>query len=176
MKNLVKTIILAVPAILLLTACENEKSDLQTIEGTYTGSLVRNDQLKNTGETGTMPGDTVDATAEVSGLSDNRIEIHCYGSDFDTTFTMDFYTHHDSAYVCFTGEQFEHMYGHMPGYGHMGGGMNHMMQGETEWMHHLNDEHMEGDEHFGGFDMEHHTFGYTFRMENGEMRFQGTKQ
>ncbi|MDF1571774.1 MAG: hypothetical protein P1P82_09185 [Bacteroidales bacterium] len=176
MKKIVKTIILAVPVVILLTACDKENQDIQAIEGTYTGILLGNNQLKTTGEVTTIAGDTVDATAEVYRLGENEIGIHCYGSDFDTTFSMNYYAHHDSAYVCFTGEQFEHMYGHMPGSGHMGGMMEDMMHGETEWMHHLDDEHTEGDEHFGGFDMEQHSFGYTFQLDEGTMTFQGTKQ
>jgi len=58
----------------------------------------------------------------------------------------------------------------------MGDMMGDMMNGETEWMHHLDDEHNEGDEHYGGFDMQHNTFGYQFRMGNETMTFQGTKQ
>lgn len=176
MKNIVKTFILAVPAILLLSACDNKNAEIESIEGTYTGILVNDNQLKSTMEEAAMNEDTVDATAEVYGLSENKIEIHCSGSDFDTTFVMNYYSHHDSAYVCFTGDRFEQAYGHMPGSGHMGGSMSDMMHGETEWMHHLDDEHMEGDAHFGGFDMQHHTFGYTFQMENGHMTFQGTKK
>jgi hypothetical protein len=176
MNKILKTIILTVPAVILLSACDKENADIEVIEGTYTGILVRNNQLKNTGESAINSEDTVDATADVVGMGKNMIEIHCYGSDFDTTFTMNYYSHHDSAYVCFTGSQFEQMYGHMRGSGHMGGSMSDMMHGETEWMHHLDDEHMEGDEHFGGFDMKHHSFGYTFHMDEGTITFQGTKQ
>lgn len=51
---------------------------------------------------------------------------------------------------------------------------------ETEWMHHLHDEHEEGDEHFGSFDMHSGTFNYSIRMtdEIGPyyMRFSGSKE
>ncbi|MFO7790983.1 MAG: hypothetical protein R6V32_10465, partial [Bacteroidales bacterium] len=92
-----------------------------------------------------------------------------------------YYEHHDSAYVCFTGERFEEMYGHMLGKGHMMGGMmGDIGNGETEWMHHMDEEHDEGDEHFGGFDMDHHTFSYTFHMNDGHeprfMHFEGVKE
>jgi len=60
-----------------------------------------------------------------------------------------------------------------------GGVMGDLQNNETEWMHHLNDEHQEDDEHFGGFDMQHQTFGYHFiRTEEGltyNMVFQGEK-
>jgi hypothetical protein len=78
--------------------------------------------------------------------------------------------------VCLTGDDFEHMYGHKYGEGHMSGGMMDDMQNEeTEWMHHMNDEHIDGDEHFGGFDMMQHSFGYKFEMNNLDFHFQGTK-
>ena len=64
----------------------------------------------------------------------------------------------------------------MLGQGHMNGGMmGDMQNNETEWMHHLNDEHQDGDEHFGGFDLQHHAFDYTFRMSNSANHFQGVK-
>jgi hypothetical protein len=61
-----------------------------------------------------------------------------------------------------------------------GGMMSDITNGETEWRHHMDDEHQPGDEHFGGFDREHRSFGYSFRMMDGDspymLNFQGTKQ
>jgi hypothetical protein len=57
------------------------------------------------------------------------------------------------------------MYGHMLGEGHNGGMMDDMHESETEWMHHMDEEHDEGDGHFGGFDMGNHSFSYTFQMK-----------
>ena len=54
----------------------------------------------------------------------------------------------------------------------MNGNMQNM---SSEWMQHLNNEHQDDDEHFGGFNMQNHSFEYTFKMENGEFHFQGTK-
>ncbi|SFF08509.1 hypothetical protein [Thermophagus xiamenensis] len=93
---------------------------------------------------------------------------------------MNYYQHHDSAYVCDTGNDFEEMYGHMLGNGHAGGMMDDMYNGETQWMHHKSEEHDEDDEHFGGFDMGNHSFSYTFRMNpddnSDDLHFQGIKQ
>ena len=50
-----------------------------------------------------------------------------------------------------------------------------MQHNSSEWMQHLNNEHQEGDEHFGSFDMQHHSFNYTFRMSNGDFHFEGTR-
>ena len=92
MKKFVKTMILAVPALILLTACENKESDIETIEGTYSGILFDDSQLKNTGEKATTNADTVDATAEVVLLGERMIELHRYGTECDTTFTMNYCT------------------------------------------------------------------------------------
>lgn len=178
MKNLVKTIWLAAAALVLFTACEKEE-ELQdkSVEGRYIGTLTENGTKSANGIAESM----VEATAEVTVTGENEIQVNCYTSDFDTTIMLNYYEDQDSAYVCFTGEDFEEMYGHMLGGGHMMGGMmGDIGEGETEWMHHMDEEHDEDDEHFGGFDMDHHTFSYTFRMKNGgnpyELHFQGSKQ
>jgi hypothetical protein len=63
----------------------------------------------------------------------------------------------------------------------MGNGyhMTDMHMGETEWMHHLNDDHQPGDEHYGGFDMDHHAFSYSFQMNEEDtsysLTFHGTR-
>lgn len=172
---------LAVIALMLLTACEkNETVDNSlenSVEGIYTGTLTE----ENKKSVKRVNGSMAEATAEVTVTGENEIRVNCNTSDFDTTFMLNFYEHHDSAYVCYTGEDFEKMYGHMLGQGHMMGGMmRDMRDGETEWMHHMDDEHDEGDEHFGGFDMDNHTFSYTFRMKDADnsydLIFQGAKK
>ena len=73
----------------------------------------------------------------------------------DTTFVLNHYEHNDSVMVCLNGEAFEEMYGHMMGHGgnmgngNSGGMMGGMNNGSSEWMNHMNNEHEEGDEHFG---------------------------
>jgi hypothetical protein len=61
------------------------------------------------------------------------------------------------------------------GNGNSGGMMGGMNNGSSEWMNHMNNEHEEGDEHFGGFNMSNRTFGYTIKSEDGDYHFQGTK-
>lgn len=180
MKNLVKTGLMVAAAVVLFAACEKEESgeDFEkTVEGIYTGTLTEEGTKSANGIAEGM----VEATAEVTLTGENEIQVNCYTSDFDTTFMLNYYEHHDSAYVCFTGERFEEMYGHMLGGGHMMGGMmGDIGNGETQWMHHMDEEHDEDDEHFGGFDMDDHTFSYTFRMMNEGnpygLHFQGSKQ
>lgn len=163
----------AVPAILMLTACgEKEDTSTQSIFGTYSGTL-KSSVAQTTNQ--------VSATATVTEIGDNEIEVHCFADDLDTTFMLNYYHNGDSIMVCLTGDDFEHTYGHMMGQGHMTGGMmGDISDGETEWMHHLTDEHQQGDEHFGGFDMNHHSFGYRFEMMEGDtpyhLTFQGSKE
>ena len=69
----------------------------------------------------------------------------------------------------------------MLGSGHMGGSMmGDIRDDETEWMHHMSDEHVDGDQHFGGFDMHDETFTYSIKMmdesEPYYMKFSGLKE
>jgi len=119
--------------------------------------------------------------AEITKIRKNLIGVHLYNQALDTVFRLNYYHHRNSALVCLTGDDFENMYGHMLGQGHSGGGMmGHMQNNETERMHHLNDEHKEDDEHFGGFDTHNHTFGYRFSITQGKvtnyMQFRGKKE
>ncbi len=175
-----KIILLFASALIVagFTACNKSEEALpdNSIEGTYAGTLTT-DGLKSAN--GIMPGST-SATADVTQTGDGEVQVHCYSDELDTTFMLDYFDDHDSVMVCLTGEAFEEMYGHMMGEGHMMGGMmGDISEGETEWQHHMYDEHQPGDEHFGGFDMANHTFGYHFQMMDGNdpymLDFQGTK-
>ena len=145
-----------------------------SIEGTYTGTLTPD--LKSA--QGTIPGSS-DATAVITKSGNELIEVHCFTEEMDTTFMLNYYENNDSVMVCLTGDAFGEMYGHMLGQGHMGGMMGDIGSGETEWQHHMSDEHQPGDEHFGGFDRMNHSFGYTFDMMEGSdhysVHFEGTK-
>jgi hypothetical protein len=164
-------------AIFLLFAIACEKSEdatIYSIEGTYIGTISIESNLKNITNTDLV---SYPANAEVTILDNMQIELHCYGYDLDTTFMLNYFEHNDSVMVCITGDEFEHMYGHGYGEGHMSGGMmNDIQNGETEWMHHMNDEHIESDEHFGGFDMMNHSFSYNFKMADHNYQFQGTQE
>jgi hypothetical protein len=164
--------------ILGLVSCEKEGSQrISDIEGRYVGSFSKSTSLKSTliyssGEH--------DGIAEVTMMGEHQIQVHCYGNEIDTTFMLDYFEHNDSVMVCLTGHDFENTYGNMSGEGHMTGGMmGDISSGETEWMHHMNDEHEEGDEHPGGFDMVHGTFSYYFRMMENHtpyyLKFHGIK-
>ena len=153
-----------------LISCEKESNQsISDSEGIYAGLFSKSTSLKSDLPDGNGEHDGI---AEVTMMGENQIQVHCYGDEIDTTFILDYYEHNDSVMVCLTGDDFESTYGHMLGKSHMSGGMMEDMMGdigigETEWMHHMSDEHDEGDEHFGGFDMVHGSFSYSFRiMEN----------
>ncbi|MGM1056652.1 MAG: hypothetical protein ACQEWG_12255 [Bacteroidota bacterium] len=174
----IKLIIATALGVVVLAACE--KSDdvsVQEIEGTYVGTLTGFDNAKS--ETGLNTDEA--AIAEIRKTGNELIEVHLYSDGMDTTFVLNHYEHNNSVLVCLVGDDFENMYGHMLGQGHRNGGMmGDMRNGETEWMHHLSDEHQEEDEHFGGFEMQTHTFGYRLNMMDGNtpyhLKFQGKKE
>ncbi|MUP39398.1 hypothetical protein [Labilibaculum euxinus] len=157
-------------SLVIFVACgKNDDEQLNDITGKYTGTL----SLKSVVKSGSSSDDHAYADVMIVG---EQIQVHCYGEELDTTFMLDYYQHSDSVFVCHTGEEFEQIYGHMLGENHMSGGMmGDLHNGETEWMHHLNEEHQEGDVHFGGFDMQQHTFSYLFKMEEGDFLFHGAK-
>ena len=161
---------MTVAAILSMTACDKNQSDndnyLNKVTGSYSGNFSSQGTFKSAG------------TAVVTDEPDEQLQIHCYGDFMDTTFIMDAYEDGDSVMVCNTGEDFYNEYGHM--------GSGHNMMGmmsddeENEWMMHLQQDHQPGDMHYGGFDMNHHTFDYHFKMMQGDstvyVDFHGMRQ
>lgn len=174
-RNLV--LILAIAVTSTFTACEKFSNPaIDDVVGTYIGTITTVSELKS------LPDDAHDfgeATAVVTNTGDGLLEVHCYANDLDTTFMLNYYEHNDSLMVCHTGNDFEFFYGHMLGLGHMSGGMmGDIPNGETDWMHHMNDEHEDGDDHFGGFDMMNESFTYSMMMEGNPayyLKFSGTK-
>ena len=177
MKNHSLTAIGILLTVFILASCEeSEIPSYKAVEGTYAGTLTYYDGTKSPGHTGTKEN----ATAKITKIGNDLLEVHCYNDEVDTTFMLNYYEHNQEVLVCFTGDDFENMYSHELGQGHMNGGMmNDMGNGETEWMHHLNDEHEEDDEHYGGFNMQDHSFEYRFNiMKEGlpySVEFHGKK-
>jgi hypothetical protein len=156
MKNLIKISMIAVILVAVtLASCnkENDTPNLTTaVVGTYKGELITN-KLK----TGSP------ATADITSVNDYTIEIHCYGTDIDTTFMLELYEDGDMMRVCFTDEDFYGEYGHEKQEDH------HMMGGDgnwTNWNQHMSNDHGEGDEHYGYFNMTKHEFDYTFNIKS----------
>lgn len=165
----VNLLIVAIVTLIVIACEKTNELPVNSIEGTYFGTVTIESRSKSNAE-------VWNAKAVVTRLNNEQAEIHCFGSEFDTTFMLNYFEHNDSVMVCLTGDEFEHIYGHSYGGNHMiGGMMDDMQDGETEWMHHMNDEHIESDEHFGGFDMMQHSFGYTFKMNDLDFHFQGVK-
>ncbi len=178
MKNARVLVMMSVAALIGLSSCE-ESADLSdsTFEGTYRGSLTYESSLKSSP---IASNGASEATAEISDLGDGQIEVHCFGEEMDTTFILNGYEHDNMLMVCLDGEAFEGMYGHMMGGGHKNNNHSGGMMGDhnnrnTEWMDHMDSEHSEGDEHFGGFNMTDHTFDYTIKAGNGDYHFIGTR-
>jgi len=159
--------LISITVIIFLFSCEkSDDLNFNDITGTYTGTLTSDLSSKSSNAESINP-----AIVVVSNFG-NQIQVHCFAEDFDTSVILDIYDHNGNVMVCLTGEEFENMYGHMLGQGNMN---NHMQNNSTDWMQHLNKEHQDGDEHIGGFDMQHHAFNYTFRMNNGDFHFEGLK-
>jgi hypothetical protein len=164
MKTSKKIGLIAVSLLFVMASCQKtDDFNVNNVEGRYVGTLTSG--LKS------ASGSTIDATADVAKTKNGEIEVHCYGGEMDTTFMLNYYENHDSLMVCMTGNDFEHAYGHMSG-----GIMSDQAKGQTEWQHHMSDEHKNGDQHYGGFNMNSHTFGYTFRMASGNVQFMGAKK
>ena len=167
LKNSMK--IVASVMVFILISCEKSDDLIRSeVSGTYIGTLTSNVAGKS------ISSKTNNSATAVITMVGDEIEVHCFGDNFDTTIKLDLYHNGDSINVCLTGNDFENMYGHMLGQGNMMNGSMHT--NGNEWMQHLNNEHQDGDEHFGGFDMIHHTFNYTFKMNNGDFYFQGQKK
>jgi len=173
----IKLIITTALSVVVLAACEkSDNVSVPEIEGTYVGTLTGFENAKS--ETGVNTNEA--AIAEIRKTGNELIEVHLYSDRMDTTFVLNHYENNNSVLVCLNGDDFDNMYGHMLGQGHANGGMmGDMQNGETEWTHHLNDDHQDGDEHFGGFEMQTHTFDYQLNMMDGtnsyNLKFQGKK-
>lgn len=174
MKRIKKIRLIATTLLFVLAAChESELISHKVIEGNYIGTLTKIDS----------PGETIlnieeDAISEITKIGNETIQVHINSVEVDTTFMLNYYEDINNIRVCFTNDEFENMYGHMLGQGHNSGGMmDDMQNNETDWMHHLNDEHQNGDEHFGSFDMLNNIFEYRFEITEGglthNMIFQG---
>jgi len=136
----------------------SDKDSLSEIVGTYSGEFSNDLGLKS----------GVSGTADVSITKNDQLQIHCYGDVMDTTFIMDAFENGDSAMLCDTGDAFENKYGHM------GNGGNHMMDmqdNESEWQHHMSEDHNGEDMHYGGFNITNHTFEFKFQMIEGDSSY-----
>ena len=162
-------IMLGILVVLIIRGCSEKDPSPNTTVNELTGTYI-----------GTISSSTLAdelAHGEIS-LSDNdQIIFHCYSNSFDSTMVLDVFEHNDNINVCSTGEAFELEYGHAMGHGHIMHGNN--ITGTT-WEHHLEEEHSQGDKHYGHYEKKDQMFYYTFHMSEDntdyELKFQGTKQ
>jgi len=181
----VKQLMLGMIGLFLLgfVSCEKETQESNNaIEGTYIGKLSTSNTLKSV----LVDSINEDATAIITMMDSSLIQLHCYGSQFDTTIQLNAYHFNDSIMVCLTDSNFVHSYGHMMGQGKgmMGNGMmgggTMMTDTTTTWGKHLWHDHNTGDMHYGGFSMMDKSFNYAFKMMDGDsmyfLHFKGTKK
>jgi len=190
-----------VVSLAVFSSCE--KSELTPTEllvsrvvGSYSGTL-KNSNLKQSRE----------ATMTVSIQNDSLIMMHCVANNFDTTLTMQLYQNYDSVMVCYTGQDFFNEYGHNTNNydfctSQQSGWMNDNWMNDSNswgnnnndwgsnnwagddqwnaWTNHMNTQHNENDEHYGGFNPEMNSCNYTFSMNDGNSdyseMFEGIKK
>ena len=144
---------------------------MQSVEGTYTGTLSKTTSLKS------MALDS-GVHVDVNLMDSSSVEIHCYGGELDTTLMLNYYEENDSTFLCFSDEQFQGMFGYAYGSNHMMGGM--MGGNADDWMDQMMGEDYTNNNNLGGFDMMDHSFDYTFNRSEGDsiahFHFHGTKQ
>lgn len=162
------TVLFVIP--LLFASCKKDKTDstadlTSEVTGTYKGSITPSDSLAN----------SKDAIIEISKVDESTVQLNMMSEHIDTTFMLNLYENADSIMVCLTGEQFNNEYGHhLDEDHHMMGDNNHM-----DWDHHMDEQHEPGDMHYGGFDIERHTFSYRL-VPGGQSyvsyQFEGIKE
>lgn len=161
--------ILSIALFALIFSCDkNDDLTVTDVSGTYVGTLSATNTTSRVANSEAI----IPATVTISNVG-HEIEAHCVADNFDVTIMLDIYENGEETMVCFTGEDFENMYGHMLGESNMMGGN---MQGNgNEWMQHLNNDHELGDEHYGEFNMQDNSFNFLFKTSNGDFQFQGAK-
>lgn len=148
----------------LTISCSDDDTEGFDVSGTYYGTITTNVSSKQNSKS----LDLGETRADVIMRGD-QVQIHIYNDDIDFSTMLDIFEDGDYVRTCLTGSEFEEMYGHMQG--HNQGGQ-HM---RSSWQNHLNNEHENGDEHFGHFDMNNHTFEHTFMFEGIECYFKGER-
>lgn len=161
----------------LFTSCnKDDDENIETndptgeVTGTYTGSLTTDNNKSSR-----------DASVVVTLETEYSLRIHCFANDFDTTLIYNMFQNGDSVMICYSGQNFNNEYGH-----HMSTNWNNCSENWNgtnyqmcTWDKHMMDDHNTGDVHYGGFNMNNHTFNYRFKVTNNSStyfeEFSGTK-
>ena len=188
MKN-TKVIFLMVAVVgFLFYSCNKEEETpldntlASSVIGTYTGTL------KSTATNQSSP-----ATLNVTLINDSLVSMHCLSYNFDSTFTMQLYQNYDSIMVCYTGQDFFAEYGHNRNnydfctnrqsgwtnnawmndgncWGNMNQGWGNSNWAGTDqwnaWTNHMNTQHNQNDNHFGGFNPKMNSCIFKFTIQN----------
>lgn len=170
MKLLSKVLYLNLFLFVFVSCNKEDDVNLNDVSGIYEGTITSELANKSNEKSTSINGNK--AIAEITMVGD-QIQVYCHSENFETTLMLDLFKDNENFQVCLTENDFEEMYEHMYNFSGMHGGM---MNSENQWMDHLNNNHEQDDQHFGGFDMRHNTFEYTFNMNGLNYHFQGVKQ
>ncbi len=173
MKSILRITLVSVFFVMFASCEKDSDSNFNDITGTYQGTITTDVAGKSDTKSSSDVEDS--ATAYVTKDGD-QIKVRIQNEEVDMSIMMDVFRDNDDVKVCLTGNDFQAMYGRMPGNRGMNSGMNGNMDNANEWMQHLQDEHEQGDKHFGGFDMGESSFEYTFTYNGMEYHFEGFKQ
>jgi hypothetical protein len=188
MKNIKVIFLMAAVIGFLFYSCNKEEEAplpntlASSVIGKYTGTL------KSTATNQSSP-----ATLNVTLINDSLVSMHCLSYNFDSTFTMQLYQNYDSIMVCHTGQEFYNEYGHNRNnydfctnrqsgwennawmndgncWGNMNQGWGNSNWAGTDqwnaWTNHMNTQHNQNDNHFGGFNPNMNSCIYKFSIEN----------
>lgn len=157
-------------ALALLGACnkENVSTVKKQVEGSYFGTITSYKSQN-------VPIDSYDGFVTVRVNDANNLQIHYADDKLDTTFSMAYYRNADSLNLCCKGAAFKQAYGHEMGAGHHGEMMSDKRKHETDWQHHLRDEHQKGDAHFGAFNTKNNSLTCGWTSNKTSYRFIGKK-
>lgn len=193
LKNMKVIFLMATIIGFLFYSCNKEEETsldntlASSVIGTYTGTL------KSTTTNQSSP-----ATLNVTIINDSLVSMHCMSNNFDSTFIMQLYQNYDSIMVCYTGQDFYNEYGHNRNnydfctnrqsgwtnnawmndgncWGNMNQGWGNSNWAGTDqwnaWTNHMNTQHNQNDNHFGGFNPNMNSCIFKFSIQNNSNYF-----
>lgn len=155
----------------VLFGCSDSNDiELDNLSGTYVGVIDGLDVEKSLDLKFQGP-----FTAKVR-IRGEQLEVHCFGTNLDELFMLDYYEHNGNYMVCLTGVDHKNYYGtehRMINGNHMHG----MQRNVSPWMNHLNTAHNSDENHFNGeFNLIQGSFMCTFLWNDQPITFKGVKQ
>lgn len=160
----VNLILVALIGVTVLMSCKKDQNpSIENVVGNYKGTLIDPITQNNEGT----------ATTEVTQIDDETVQIHCTGTNLDTTIVINVYENNDSLMCC--SHQMSAGCHDGNGNGMMGGGMmgGNNNKKSSNWNNHKKTMSCQSGTHGGGFDTNNNSFNYLF---NNNLKFSGTKQ